>query len=47
MILTIIAILIILWLLGLFVHVGGALINILLIVALVVFLYDVLVTRRR
>lgn len=47
MIMTIIGILVVLWLLGFIAHIGGGLIHLLLIVALVVFLYDMLVTRRR
>lgn len=43
---TILVVLIILWLLGFTLHVGGALIHLLLVVALVVLAYD-LVTRRR
>jgi hypothetical protein len=39
MILTIIAVLILLWLLGIIVHVGGF-IHLLLIAALIVFIYD-------
>lgn len=46
MLLTIAAILIILWLLGISIHIGGGLIHILLIIALVVFIYDMLVKRR-
>lgn len=40
MITTIIAILILLWLLGLLAHVGGGLIWLLLVVALIVFIFD-------
>lgn len=39
MILTIIAVLILLWLLGIVIHVG-AFIHVLLIVALIIFIYD-------
>lgn len=46
MLLTIALVLFILWLLGLVGHVGGGLINLLLIVALLVFIYD-LVTGRK
>ena len=42
---TIVGILLVLWLLGLVAHIGGALIHILLVVAVVVFLFN-LVTRR-
>ena len=47
MILTIVAVLILLWLLGFTVLHLGALIHVLLIVALVVFLWDHLVGRSR
>jgi hypothetical protein len=43
---TIVGILIVLWLLGLVAHIGGALIHILLVAAVVVFLFN-LVTRNR
>jgi hypothetical protein len=43
---TILTILLILWLLGFSLHVGGGLIHILLVVALVVLIFN-LVTRRR
>jgi hypothetical protein len=46
MILTIIAVLILLWLVGLLGHIGGGLIHLLLVVALIVFIYDHLVRRR-
>jgi hypothetical protein len=46
MILTIFIVLIILWALGLVVHIGGGLINLLLLVALIVLVYD-FVSRRR
>ena len=47
MVLTIVAILILLWLIGLLAHIGGGLIHILLIVAVVVFIWDHTVGRRR
>lgn len=47
MILTIIAILILLWLVGLLANIGGGFIHILLIVALVIFIWDHTVGRRR
>ncbi len=40
MILTIVGILLILWLIGVLVHVAGAFIHLLLLVALIVFIYD-------
>jgi 4-hydroxybenzoate polyprenyltransferase len=43
---TIIVVLVVLWLLGLLVHVGGGLIHILLIVALIVFIYNMIASRR-
>ena len=47
MLMWIAAILVILWALGFFaIHIGGGLIHLLLIIALVVFVYDVLVRRR-
>lgn len=47
MIWTIISILVVLWLIGLLAHIAGGLINILLVIALVVFIYDMLARRRR
>ena len=46
MLLTIAVILVILWLLGFTLNVGGGLIHLLIVVALIVFIYDML-TRRR
>jgi hypothetical protein len=43
---TIIGILLVLWLLGLVVHVGGGLIHLLLLVAVVVFLINLITDRR-
>ena len=43
---TIIAILLVLWLLGFSMHVGGGLIHALLVIALVVFLFNLLSGRR-
>ncbi len=43
---TIIVVLLVLWLLGFLGHVGGGLIHILLIIALVVFIYNLIVGRR-
>jgi hypothetical protein len=43
---TILVVLLVLWLLGLVAHVGGALIHLLLVVALVVFLINLLSGRR-
>lgn len=46
MLLTIAAILVILWLLGFTLSIGGGLIHILIVIALIVFIYD-MITRRR
>jgi len=43
---TIITVLFVLWLLGLVVHVGGGLIHLLLVVALVLFIVNMLTGRR-
>ena len=43
---TILLILVVLWLLGLVSHVGGNLIHILLIVAVIVMIYNVVIGRR-
>ena len=43
---TIITILVVLWLLGLVANVGGGLIHLLLVVALIVFLFNLLTGRR-
>ena len=43
---TVIVVLIVLWLVGLIGHVGGGLVHILLIVALVVFIYNMITSRR-
>lgn len=44
---TVIAILAVLWLLGLLAHVGGGLIHLLLVIALVVFIYNMITGRKR
>jgi hypothetical protein len=44
---TIAIIILVVWLLGLLIHIGGALINLLLPLAIIVVLYDFLVARRR
>ena len=46
MLYTIIVILFVLWLLGFIGHIGGGLIHILLVVALVVFIYNLITSRR-
>jgi hypothetical protein len=46
MLLIIAAVLALLWLLGFSIHVGGNLVHILLVIALIVFIYDMLARRR-
>lgn len=46
MLLTIAAILVVLWLLGFILNIGGWLIHLLIIIALIVFIYDMVVRRR-
>lgn len=46
MIYTIIVILVVLWLLGLIGHIGGGLIHLLLLVAAVVFIWNLITSRR-
>jgi hypothetical protein len=43
---AVVVVLVVLWLLGLIVHIGGGLIHILLVVALIVLIYN-LITRSR
>jgi uncharacterized protein DUF5670 len=43
---TIIGVLVVLWLLGFLTHVGGALIHLILVVALIVFVVNLLAGRR-
>jgi hypothetical protein len=43
---TIIVILLVLWLIGLLVHVGGSLIHLLLVIAVIVFIINLLKGRR-
>jgi hypothetical protein len=43
---TIISILFVLWLIGFAMHIGGGLIHVLLVVAVVVFLFNLLTGRR-
>ena len=47
MLMTIAAILVVLWLLGLVAHVGGALIHLVLVVALIVFVFNFITGRRK
>lgn len=44
---TILVVLVILWLLGFSMHVGGGLIHLLLVVALIVLIYNLMTGRRR
>jgi K+-transporting ATPase A subunit len=44
---TIIGVLVVLWLIGLLAHIGGGLIHLLIVVAVIVFVWDLLVGRRR
>jgi len=46
MFLTIVAILVVLWLLGFSLNIGGGLVHLLIVIALIVFIYDIL-TRRQ
>jgi Family of unknown function (DUF5670) len=46
MLYSIIAILLVLWLLGLFMHVGGGMIHALLVIAAVVFIFNLVSGRR-
>jgi hypothetical protein len=43
---TIIIVLVILWLLGLLAHIGGGLIHLVLLVALIILVYDFVAKRR-
>jgi 4-hydroxybenzoate polyprenyltransferase len=45
--LIIAAILVLIWLIGVFLHILGSLIYIALVIAAIIFVYDVLVVRRR
>jgi hypothetical protein len=46
MLYTIVVVLVVLWLLGLLVHIGGAFIHLLLVAAVVLFLYNLIVHRK-
>ncbi len=46
MLLTIAGVLVVLWLLGFAVHIGGALIHLLIVAAVIVFVYDLVMRRR-
>lgn len=43
---TVIAVLVVLWLLGFLVNIGGGLIHLLLVIALIVFIYNMITGRR-
>jgi uncharacterized membrane protein YtjA (UPF0391 family) len=47
MIYTIIAVLVVLWLLGLIAHVGGGIIHLLLVIALIVFVFNLVTGRKK
>ncbi|MGC1177020.1 MAG: lmo0937 family membrane protein [Candidatus Saccharimonadales bacterium] len=47
MLLTIAGILVLIWLIGVFFHILGGLIHVFLVIAAIIFVYDVLVVRRR
>jgi hypothetical protein len=47
MLYTIVAVLVVLWLLGFIAHIGGGLIHLLLVIALIVFIYNMVVGRKR
>jgi len=46
LLLTVVAILVVLWLVGLLVHIGGGLIHLLLVLAVIVLLYNLFVGAR-
>ena len=46
MIMTIIGLLVVLWILGLLVHIGGGLIHLLIIAAVIIFLWNLITGRR-
>lgn len=47
MLYTILVILVVLWLIGLLAHIGGGLIHLLLVIALIVFIYNMIMGRRK
>lgn len=47
MIMTIIGILVVLWVLGLLVNIGGGLIHLLIVAAVVIFLWNLITGRRK
>lgn len=46
MLYTIVAVLVVLWLLGLIAHIGGALIHLLLVAAVIVFVWNLIAGRK-
>ncbi len=46
MIYTIVAVLVVLWLIGLLGHIGGGIIHVLLVIALIVFVYNLITGRK-
>ena len=47
MLYTVMLVLLVLWLLGFIGHIGGGLIHLLLVIALIVFIYNLITGRRR
>jgi hypothetical protein len=47
MIMTLVGLLIVLWIIGLLVHIGGGLIHLLLIAAVIIFIWNLITGRRR
>jgi hypothetical protein len=47
MLYTIVAVLVVLWLIGLLAHIGGGLIHLLLVIALIVFIFNMITGRRQ
>jgi hypothetical protein len=47
MLYTVVVVFLVLWLLGLIGHIGGGLVHILLVVALIVFIYNMIAGRKR
>ncbi|MGI9027760.1 MAG: lmo0937 family membrane protein [Candidatus Saccharimonadales bacterium] len=47
MLYTIMVILVVLWLIGLLANIGGGIIHVLLVIALIVFIYNMVVGRRK
>lgn len=47
MLYTIVVVLVVLWLVGLLAHIGGGLIHILLVIALIVFIYNMITSRKK